>query len=56
MVDIGDRFYLNPENGSVEVYVLGESVYTIVKKSDDVWELIIEPREALSPEILGETE
>lgn len=44
------------ENGSVVGYVGQGEMFTCVKISDDVWDLIIEPSDDvdLSPENLGE--
>ena len=44
------------EDGSIVGYVSQGEMFTTVKKSDNVWDLIIEPIEDLSPEILGESE
>ena len=37
-------------------YVSHGEMFSVVKVSDDVWDLVIEPSEDLSPENFGETE
>ena len=42
------------EDGSIVGYVGQGEMFTCIKVSDDVWDLVIEPSEDLSPENFSE--